>query len=294
MPAFSVILPVCNAQAEVGASLRSVLAQTTQDFEVIVVDRGSTDATAAVVRGFPSVRWIPAPAATWGLAWHRAEGLARGGVLAFMEAGDVWHPRMLALQRLALDAEPGLAWSQCGPDERARPWPPEDDAASLGSFDVVDGLALAWQRPETGLSGVAVRRECLLQAGGFDPRLGEAAGLDVRLRVLARVPEVVRLHPSLVSPRGGQMRPRGVRGWVEMLDVSARVLGEHPELSERLDPGVLGRAVRGMNLGLADSLLNRGQRSTARLVLRRAARLGWGCDLASLWLRSWPSPLRAR
>jgi glycosyltransferase involved in cell wall biosynthesis len=105
----SVIIPVFNGAAYIGQAIESVLGQTLPPDEVLVIDDGSSDATAEVVR-----RYQPRVSYRWQL--NQGPGKARnlgireskGDLLAFLDSDDLWLPEKLRLQRAALDEDPGL------------------------------------------------------------------------------------------------------------------------------------------------------------------------------------------
>jgi teichuronic acid biosynthesis glycosyltransferase TuaG len=110
-PRFSVIMPTHQAAAFIGRTVRCVLDQTCGDFEIVVLDNGSTDGTEAIVRGFddPRVRY------TWqedsGLpadSRNKAIRQASGEFLAFLDADDWWAPTKLERVAAVLDGEPAL------------------------------------------------------------------------------------------------------------------------------------------------------------------------------------------
>ena len=96
-PQFSVIIPLYNKEREVEATLRSVLAQTLQPLEVVVVDDGSTDGSAAVVERIasPLIRLIRQSNAGECAARNRAMSEARGDYFALVDADDGWKPEFL-------------------------------------------------------------------------------------------------------------------------------------------------------------------------------------------------------
>jgi glycosyltransferase involved in cell wall biosynthesis len=98
MPAVSVIIPAYNAEDFLARAIRSVEAQSFRDFELLVIDDGSTDGTAEVARGFGSVRYVRGP--HQGEAGARNLGLeeATGELVAFVDADDEWLPEKLARQ----------------------------------------------------------------------------------------------------------------------------------------------------------------------------------------------------
>ena len=101
-PLVSVVMPAWNAEATIVEALRSVAAQTYRDLEIIIVDDGSTDATAALAKEFcasdPRARTVrrsnggPAAARNLGIAE------ARGEWIALIDADDVWHPTKIEKQ----------------------------------------------------------------------------------------------------------------------------------------------------------------------------------------------------
>ena len=104
----SVVIPVYNAERYLAQALESVARQTHAALEILVIDDGSTDRSGEVARSYPDSRvrvvWQPngGPAA----ARNHGVRLARGGLLAFLDADDLWEPRKLELQLEALRALP--------------------------------------------------------------------------------------------------------------------------------------------------------------------------------------------
>ena len=96
-PQFSVIIPLYNKEREVEATIRSVLAQTLQPLEIVVVDDGSTDRSAEIVEaiGSPLVRLIRQQNAGECAARNRAMREARGDYFALVDADDAWKPEFL-------------------------------------------------------------------------------------------------------------------------------------------------------------------------------------------------------
>lgn len=98
-PDFSVIIPLYNKEREIGDTLRSVLAQTLQPTEIVVVNDGSTDGSAAVVREIaaeaPLVRLVEQPNGGECAARNRAIAEATGDCIALLDADDQWRPGFL-------------------------------------------------------------------------------------------------------------------------------------------------------------------------------------------------------
>jgi glycosyltransferase involved in cell wall biosynthesis len=105
VPHFSVIVPVFNRAATLGAAIRSVLAQSCQDFEIIIVDDGSTDDPASVAAGFSDSRIHVLRQNKQGSAAARNTGIdaAKGRFIAPLEAGDVFLPHHLEAMKILLE-----------------------------------------------------------------------------------------------------------------------------------------------------------------------------------------------
>ncbi|MCB0209224.1 MAG: glycosyltransferase family 2 protein [Anaerolineae bacterium] len=102
-PLVSVIIPVYNAEPYVAEAIESVLAQSYNHIEIIAVDDGSTDNSAAVVKRFPAVHYYTQPNAGISATRNRGIKQAQGDFLAFLDADDVWVKEKLALQLAAFE-----------------------------------------------------------------------------------------------------------------------------------------------------------------------------------------------
>ncbi|WP_300799428.1 glycosyltransferase family A protein [uncultured Alistipes sp.] len=96
-PTISVIIPLYNKEREIEGTIRSVLAQRLQPLEIVVVDDGSTDRSAALVEAIPSplIRLVRQPNAGECAARNRAIAEARGELLALLDADDEWEEGFL-------------------------------------------------------------------------------------------------------------------------------------------------------------------------------------------------------
>ncbi len=111
-PLFSVVIPAYNAARVIGATLETVLAQTTDDYEIIIVNDGSTDETEAVITAFPCDKIRLISVANGGVSRARNRGMseARGKYIALLDADDYWLPRHLEAASLFLEAHPDICW----------------------------------------------------------------------------------------------------------------------------------------------------------------------------------------
>jgi glycosyltransferase involved in cell wall biosynthesis len=111
----SVVVPLYNKAPFVGACIKNVLAQTMGDFELIVVDDGSTDEGVAIAEstGDERVRVVSYPNGGVSAARNRGLALARSELVAFLDADDLWEPRFLEATTGALDRHPEAAAVFC-------------------------------------------------------------------------------------------------------------------------------------------------------------------------------------
>jgi glycosyltransferase involved in cell wall biosynthesis len=132
-PLVSVVMSVLNGAATVGAAVRSIQLQTLQDWELIVIDNGSSDWSGSIVREFNDARIkvVPEPpGAGFATRLNQAVGLSRGEFIARMDADDVCFPERLERQIAHLQQDPRLDVLGCGAVVFA------DDATLVGELPV--------------------------------------------------------------------------------------------------------------------------------------------------------------
>jgi glycosyltransferase involved in cell wall biosynthesis len=185
-PRVSVVIPVFNRPGAVRCAIDSVLAQTFQDFEVIVVDDGSTDQTAAAVRAVqdPRIRLVRHDQRRGGSA-ARNSGIraSTAPYVAFLDSDDEWLPSKLERQLQLFEGRHDLGLVYTGadwvyPDGSTRTMPGRrypDLARRLLTANVIGETSLGM-----------VPRHVLDQLGGFDETLPSSQDLDLWLRICQR------------------------------------------------------------------------------------------------------------
>jgi len=223
-----VVIPVLNDAATVEAAIRSLVAQTYRNLEVIVVDDGSTDESAAVASraGDARVRVIRQPRRGVPAARNVGCRLAGGEYLACLDADDVAHAVRVAAQieYLAQHPEVGLlgTWARFE-DEAGGAWvfqPPTEDRA-LRRY-------LLWDNPFVH-SSVMFRREAYEAAGGYPEGPNEDYRLWIRIArawKLGVLPSVLVTHRiRRASYSRAVRRPTALRHRLAAQHEAARMLG---------------------------------------------------------------------
>jgi GT2 family glycosyltransferase len=235
-------MPVYNAARFVSEAIDSVLSQTWENFELVVVNDGSTDGTRDVLASVKDARLIVVDNETnLGLArtLNRGLSIARGEYVAHHDADDVSEPMRLVHQVAHLDADASVALvgSEYSKVDEAGEWIGD---RTLPSVPAHIAWALAFYCPIVH-SAVTYRRRVVLDAGGYDVRYAYAPDYDLWSRLAAsyrlaavRLPLVryrVR-HDSLTSTIGetsGEGRHIAVRNATALLAFSGRTLPDPAE-----------------------------------------------------------------
>jgi len=192
MPRVSVIVPAYNAEQTIVETICSVQAQTFSDFELIVIDDGSTDRTLERLEAAGDSRLRVFSYENAGLPWARNRGIARatGEYLAFLDADDRWTSDKLASQVAALEARAaaGVAYSWTRfVDQNWRDLYEQRPVFFEG--DVYRELLV--NNFTCSGSNVLVRRQAIEATGGFDVSLKMSEDWEFYVRLAARWPFVV-------------------------------------------------------------------------------------------------------
>jgi glycosyltransferase involved in cell wall biosynthesis len=213
MPRVSVIIPTFNRKRFLAEALESVGSQTFVDFEIIVVDDGSTDGTDETVSGMPGVRLLKQP--NRGVSSARNAGIeaSNGEWIAFLDSDDLWRPEKLARQMEFHQRAPEAWISQTEEIwiRNGRRHNPRKKHRKFDGWIFVESLPLCIVSP----SAVMMKRELFREVGLFDETFPACEDYDMWLRVSSRFP--IRLIPEpLVVKRGGH--PDQLSSSVEALD----------------------------------------------------------------------------
>ncbi|HEX7245029.1 MAG TPA: glycosyltransferase family A protein [Solirubrobacterales bacterium] len=209
-PLVSVVIPAYEAERFLGEAIESVLAQTYAPVEVVVVDDGSGDDTAAVARSYPAVKLIVQENAGPAAARNRGFAASRGEFVAFHDADDAMLPEKLSVQVGEMLARPAvgcvLAKQELVVEGGAElPFWAEGSSVPTVMPDRPEELA---EEPDVHTMTMVMRRETFDRVGGFDEGMRAAEDFDWLLRAseagieIARLPRVLlrrRVHPASLT-----------------------------------------------------------------------------------------------
>ena len=244
IPKVSVIIPTYNRQDFVREAIASVIAQTYQGFELIVVDDGSEDDTRTVVQEFsdiaPGIRYIFQSNQGVSAARNTGVALSTGPLIAFLDSDDVWQPGKLESQATFFATHPEAQicqteemWLRHGVRVN-----PHKKHRKAGGDIFARSLDLCLVSP----SAVMLRRSLFDHIGGFDPRLPACEDYDLWLRIAAILP-VHLIETPLVIKRGGHPDQLSHHFWgLDRFRVTA--------LQKLLDSGVLSVQQRRLTLAV--------------------------------------------
>ena len=302
-PLVSVIVTTYNQAPYIEETLRSVLAQTYEHREVIVVDDGSTDDTPARLARFDaSIRCIRQR--NQGVAGSRNTGVqhARGQLVAFLDGDDLWEPEKLAIQVHAFEAHPASGLIAV-------------DAAEFCGSGILRSSTLPWQKSflranQGGLATVRCHRELLygnfigttsqvmvparvIRAVGLsDTRFNVSSDYDLYIRIAARheftfVNEVLVRRRYLETSASGPAQRRPLVWGQDVIEILKKHLRDNSHEGRELIKSILPQRI----LATAEAAYYYGSDQdrawATRYLLRLAARnpgaLGPCLFLAGLW-----------
>lgn len=274
-PEISVVIPTYNRRELIVEAIESVLAQTYSDFEIIVVDDGSTDDTAERLRPYMNrVQYVVQR--NRGVAAARNAGiqLAQGEFICFLDSDDLWEPVKLEAQlRFTRDhPEYGLISTEIMGFDAERKSAGQSKAKM---YEIRNGMVLEhllfgnWIQTST----VMLRRSCLDEVGWFDEDVGQF-GEDwlLWMRVASRFP-VYFLPEPLVSYRfhPGQLTQYHTEEQFRSLMRCLQKLATLPQFQQK--PALLREAEYRICVGRAWRDRSAGEYEQAMVKLKRAFQL---------------------
>lgn len=282
----SVIIPVYNRQCTIVAAVESVLAQTYQNLEIIVVDDGSTDATVEALKPYNNrIRLICQKNAGPSAARNRGVKESTGGIVAFLDSDDHWHPEKISRQTALMErAGPCMCCCVCNAAVKG------SRGEDIGNTFAFAGICPAfdegvWSNPQELLATrfllfnqvVAVRRDAFDKVGGYAEHMRLLEDYELSLRLTS-------------AGQWGVIRAPLVTKHNDTNGIGVECMTDrekHAEVRATVFEDILGKGIvsgsnsqKNMRKQLADAKLDmRVQRMMKKGVALSAA---WGAVLASV------------
>lgn len=303
----SVIIPMYNVETTLAAAIDSVLAQTFRDFEVLVVNDGSSDASSMICQSYEDTRVHEIRQANRGLAGARNTGIrhARGRYLAFLDADDLWEPDKLERHLEHLEQNPGVGVSYCQSsfmDDAGRPMGLQQKP-KLSGVTTVDILC---RNPIGNGSAAVIRREVFEDIAFRDTLYGveEDFYFDESFRQSEDIECWIRIAASTDWRFEGIDRPltwyrTNAGGLSANLEAQYESWNRAIVKARSYAPGLIDawvdrarayqlrylarRAVHSRNAGVAVALMHRALRTDARILLLEPGRTL--LTLGTAWLQ---------
>ena len=287
----TIVIPVYNGEDLIAEAIESALAQTYDDFEVLVVDDGSTDGSADVARRYddPRLRLFQQP--NGGLNAARNAGIreGRGEYVGLLDADDIWEPTKLTKHAAHLDAKPEVGLSFSGSwmmDETGR-------AMGLNQSPQIDGitpLVLVTRNPVGNGSTPLLRRTALdaiahphptgkhAHTCWFDEELRQSTDIECWLRLSLQTDwKIEGIDEALtgyrINPHGLSANVRRqLETWTQMIEKTALYapdfIAEHGALAKAYQLRYLARrAVSLREPALAWKFATGSLRSSPRILI---------------------------
>lgn len=194
MPFFSIIIPVYNKEKFVEHTLKSVLSQTFSDFEIIIVNDGSTDGSESKVQQFhdPRIRYYSKK--NEGVSIARNFGIEKSSAdfICFLDADDFWHPDFLEVMHSYIHEIPNQkVFASAIEIETAKTiFPAQYAIKKSNAFEIVNYFEASIKESVIWTSAVVLHKSVFEKSGLFDPKIRIAEDTDLWIRVGLHYPVV--------------------------------------------------------------------------------------------------------
>ena len=226
----SIVMPTYNAAKFIHQTIQSVLNQSLSDFEYLILDDGSSDRSLAIAReyelGDRRIQVFSHPNQGVSATRNRGIKLARGNLIAFLDADDIWFPDKLAAHVEHFQANPNLAFSRV--EFMTLNGEPTGQVSTSRLFHLKPEDFL-YENPTSTMSNPVTRAEVFTQVGGFAEDMSYCEDLEWLFRVIChqrqgltpwqiegidRILVYYRASPAGLSASLNQMES----GWDELID----------------------------------------------------------------------------
>lgn len=238
-PIISIIMPCYNEGLNLSKSIESVFNQTFNDLELIVVDDGSTDNSLEILNTYqkrrPALRICSQSNSGAGPARNKGLKLAKGELIAFLDADDYWHQECLFRLYKKLKASPKAAIVYCGwqnvglGENNSKPFVPKDYEGP----NKIEDLLISCRWP---IHAALTRRQAIDEVNGFDETWSSCMDYDLWLRISAFrkivvLPEVLAFYNH---HQGAQITKNRLTIAINHWKIQNKFIKNHPEIQTSL------------------------------------------------------------
>jgi glycosyltransferase involved in cell wall biosynthesis len=190
MKLVSIIVPAYNAEKYIIDTLNSVLHQTYQNWELIIVNDGSTDNTHQIIESLlphPKIRYVQQVNSGVSSARNKGMQQAKGDYFSFLDADDCFAPNNLELKITALEQQTNLFFSYSDVIDCDETLQPKTTVSSYGGGDLLNHLLL-WDRPVIRAlsSNIIIKNKCYTDGLKFDTDLSTAADQMFAMQIASK------------------------------------------------------------------------------------------------------------
>ncbi len=290
----SIIMPVLNGERFIGEAIQSILAQTYGNYELIVIDDGSTDRTCQLAQSFAgklALQYVRHES-PWGIAPSMNDGVrhATGDLIAFLDHDDGWMQEFLATEVKYLEEHPGMGMVHS-----------DFQTIDVDGNIMEESVALCRQRkrPSGDVfrdlfmdsfivgNSVLIRKECFTRLGLFDETLrwGDyhmwmRIARHYQVGYVAKVLTKYRQHPTQSTRSVSTSRPD--EDSVALMAIK-KIIELYPEIRNELGEKTIRRRIAWLYYDMAYTWFAKEAMSNARICAARAIRL-WPVNPKFLWL----------
>ena len=242
MPSISVIIPAYNAEKTIKETIQSVLNQTWQDFELLIINDGSQDATLEVIESIqdPRIKIFSYPNAGSSASRNRGIALAKGEYISFIDADDLWTTAKLEAQYKALqeNSQAAVAYSWTDHIDESgqflRSGPQQSFTGDVYARLLLEDFIGNGSNP-------LIRAQAFAEVGDFDESLAHSEDWDLWLRLAARYHFVAVPSPQILYRMRVSSKSFNIKEMEESsLQVIERAVTATPETIGHLKQASLG------------------------------------------------------
>lgn len=187
MPRFSIIIPVFNKEKFVAKTIKSVLSQTFTDFEIIIINDGSTDKSESEILAITNERILYFSKKNEGVAVARNFGISKAvsNYICFLDADDFWFPNFLETMNQYIQKLPNEKVFACAIEieTKKKTFPAQYSFAQKNDFEIVNFFESSHKGAVLWTSSVCIHKEVFEKSGVFDEQLKVSEDTDLWIRI---------------------------------------------------------------------------------------------------------------